>query len=325
MVRLILTILLSAFGLAGAGPSRAQEAVEAPRIVMVTHGQPSDRFWSIVKSGADQAAEDFGVVLDYRAPDTFDLNEMAVLIEEAIDEAPDGLVVSIPNADALAPQIRRAVNAGIPVISINSGFDIARSLGVELHVGQNEYDAGRVAGQKMRELGGRRALCVNHEIGNIGLDLRCKGFIDGFEGSVEVLPVERDPAALKAALVEKLTEEETIDVILALSAATTGEAALAAVQETGRADTVRIGTFDVSDAMLRAVADGRAAFAVDQQPFLQGYLPVQFLALLERDGVIPVSDVSSGPRLLTAAEARERLGPESEAAAASPPGRPVAE
>ena len=112
---------------------------------------------------------------------------------EAVAEKPDGLIVSIPNADAVAGPIRNAVDAGIPVITINSGFDVSRSLGALLHVGQSEYEAGRVAGDTMRKLGGSKALCLNHELGNVGLDLRCKGFIDGFAGSVEVMPVDADP------------------------------------------------------------------------------------------------------------------------------------
>ena len=232
---------------------------------------------------------------------------MAALVEAAVAEKPDGLIVSIPNADAVAAPIRAAVDAGIPVITINSGFDVGRSLGALLHVGQSEYEAGRVAGDAMRKLGGTKALCVNHELGNVGLDLRCKGFIDGFAGSVEVMPVDSDPAKAGEAIAERLTEDAEIDVILALNATIAGEPAVAAVKALeGRK--VRVGTFDVTDAMLNAVADGDASFAIDQQPFLQGYLPVQYLALLKQQGVVPVSNVSTGPRLITLNEARRRLG-----------------
>jgi simple sugar transport system substrate-binding protein len=159
----------------------------------------------------------------------------------------------------------------------------------------------------MRKLGGTKALCVNHELGNVGLDLRCKGFIDGFAGSVEVMPVDSDPAKAGQAISDRLTEDAEIDVILALNATIGGEPGVAAVKALeGRK--VRVGTFDVTDAMLNAVADGDASFAIDQQPFLQGYLPVQYLALLKQRGVIPVSNVSTGPRLITLNEARRRLG-----------------
>ena len=284
--------------------------------IMVTHGAATDRFWSAVKEGAETAAKEAKVKLSYRAPETFDLEKMAALISAAVKEAPAGLIVSVPNADAVAAPMRAAVNAKIPVIAINSGFDVSRSLGALLHVGQGEYEAGRVAGEEMKKLGGTNALCLNHELGNVALDLRCKGFIDGFAGSVEVLAVDPDPKKAGTAIADKLKSETAIDVVLALNATIAGEPAVEAAKALeGR--TVRVGTFDVTDAMLNAVADGLASFAIDQQPFLQGYLPVQYLALLKRHGVIPVSNVSTGPRLITAEDAKQRLG-RTEAGEAAP-------
>jgi simple sugar transport system substrate-binding protein len=285
----------------------AAYAEDKLRFIVVTHGAATDGFWSSVKEGADSAAKEAGVSVVYRAPPTFDVDKMAALVEAAVKEAPDGLIVSIPNADALAPPIRAAVDAGIPVITINSGFDVSHSLGALLHVGQSEYDAGKVAGDTMRSLGGKKALCLNHELGNVGLDLRCKGFIDGFAGSVEVVPVDPDPAKAGKTIADRLAGDTDIDAILALSATSAGEPAVAAAKALeGR--TVRVGTFDVTDTMLSAIADGSASFAIDQQPFLQGYLPVQYLVLLKRRGVIPVSNVSTGPRLVTMEEAKRRLG-----------------
>jgi simple sugar transport system substrate-binding protein len=290
--------------LAGAAAEAQDEKL---RFVMITHGSATSAFWASVKDGAEQAAAEAGVDLVYRAPDTFDLDKMASLVGAAVREAPDGLIVSIPNADALAAPIRAAVDAGIPVISINSGFDVGRSLGALLHVGQGEYEAGRVAGEAMRTFAGTNALCLNHELGNVALDLRCKGFIDGFAGSVEVMPVPSDPANAGEAIAKRLSEDGKIDVILALSANTSGEPAVAAVKALeGR--TVHVGTFDITDTVLNAIADGDASFAIDQQPFLQGYLPVEYLSLLHRHGVVPVSNVSTGPRLVTEEGAKQRLG-----------------
>jgi simple sugar transport system substrate-binding protein len=285
----------------------AQAQDEKLRFIMVTHGAASSAFWGTVKDGAEQAAKEAGVELDYRAPDTFDLGKMASLISAAVKQQPDGIIVSIPNADALAASIRAAADAGIPVVSINSGFDVGRSLGALLHVGQAEYEAGRVAGEAMRKFAGTNALCLNHELGNVALDLRCKGFIDGFAGSVEVMPVPDNVEEAGKAITERLAEDTRVDVILALNAATSGEPAIAAVKAlVGR--TVHVGTFDVTPKVLEAVADGAASFAVDQQPFLQGYLPVHFLAVLHRHGAVPVSNVSTGPRLVTEEEAKRRLG-----------------
>jgi simple sugar transport system substrate-binding protein len=291
-----------------------EEQGEQLRFIMVTHGAARSSFWASIKEGAETAAEEVGVELIYRAPDTFDLEKMAALITAAVEETPDGLIVSIPSSDAVAAPINSAVEAAIPVISINSGFDVARSLGSLLHIGQSEYEAGRVAGEAMRSAGGTKALCLNHELGNVALDLRCKGFIDGFVGSVEVVPIEDDPESVKMLVTERLAEDDGIDVILALNATIAGEPAIEAVKGTSGRE-IRVATFDLSEAVLTAVADGAATFAIDQQPFLQGYLPVQYLALLNRRSVIPVSNVSTGPKLVEAEEARRRLG-RSEAGAA---------
>ena len=286
----------------------AAEAQDRLRLIMVTHGSASDPFWATVKRGADEAAKDAGVDLVYRAPDEFDLEAMAELVTAAVEERPAGLIVSIPNADALAGPIKAAVANGVPVVSINSGFDVGASLGALLHVGQSEYEAGRVTGMRMRDLGGSKALCLNHELGNVALDLRCKGFIDGFGGSVEVLPVEGDAEAVRGAIQERLDLDAEIDVVLALSASISGVPAIELARTVGGGRTLRVASFDTTEAVLTAVADKVAVFAVDQQPYLQGYLPVQFLALLRRAGVVPVSNVSTGPKLVEPQEAARRLG-----------------
>jgi simple sugar transport system substrate-binding protein len=164
--------------LAGAAASQGSPL----RFVLVAHAPDSDPFWATIREGAEAAAQEAGVVVEYRAPASFDLEAMADLVRAAVGDSPAGLIVSIPNGNVLAAPVRAAVAAGIPVISINSGFDVSASLGAMLHVGQGEYEAGRVAGETMRELGGKSALCLNHEVGNVALDLRCKGFIDGFGG-----------------------------------------------------------------------------------------------------------------------------------------------
>ena len=289
-----------------AGPAASQDS--PLRFVLVAHAPDSDPFWATIREGAEAAAQEAGVVVEYRAPASFDLEAMADLVRAAVGDSPAGLIVSIPNGNVLAAPVRAAVAAGIPVISINSGFDVSASLGAMLHVGQGEYEAGRVAGETMRELGGKSALCLNHEVGNVALDLRCKGFIDGFGGSVQVVAVNPDPAAVTAAVTESLAGDERLDVVLALSASISGEAAIAAAKTLDPGRTVRVGSFDVSEPVLTAVAEGRASFAIDQQPFLQGYLPVQYLALYVRRGLVPVSNVSTGPKLVRAEEAARRLG-----------------
>src|SRR5687768_4265304 len=162
------------------------------RFIVVSHGQASDPFWSVVQNGVNQAAEDMGVQVEYQAPDTFDMVAMSQLIDAAVASEPDGLIVSIPDADALGESIGAAIEAGIPVISINSGSDVAEELGVLAHVGQTEYEAGYGGGLRMAEEGATNALCVIQEVGNIALETRCQGFTDAMAesgGTVEILEV----------------------------------------------------------------------------------------------------------------------------------------
>ncbi|TNC43734.1 sugar ABC transporter substrate-binding protein [Rubellimicrobium rubrum] len=271
-------------------------AAWAQDIIVVTHGQANDPFWSVVKNGVEQAAQDSGATVEYRAPETFDMVAMSQLIDAAVNQEPDGIVVSIPDADALGDSIRRATEAGIPVISINSGSDVSKDLGAFLHVGQSEFDAGRAAGEKLKELGGTKAICVNQEVGNVALDQRCAGFTEGF-GDVTVLPTSNDPADVEARVRAAIDADESIDTVLALGAGTAGEPSLAAVKASGRE--MHLATFDLSAGFLEAVAAGEADFAIDQQQFLQGYLPVTFLALNAKFGLIPGGNVPSGPNLIT--------------------------
>jgi len=272
-------------------------AALAQDIIVVSHGQANDPFWSVVKNGVDYAAKETGANVSYRAPETFDMVAMGQLIDAAVNQEPDGLVVSVPDADALAPSIERAVAAGIPVITMNSGGDVSKKLGALLHVGQAERDAGRAAGEKLKEMGGKVGLCVNQEVGNVSLDDRCAGFSEGFGGTVTVLPTTNDPADVQAKVKAAIASNPDIDTVLALGAGTAGEPSLAAVKETGAK--INVATFDLSAGFLQAVADGDAAFAIDQQQFLQGYLPVAFLVLNAKYGLIPGGNVPSGPNLIT--------------------------
>jgi simple sugar transport system substrate-binding protein len=166
-------------------------------------------------------------------------------------------------------------------------------------VGQDEYDAGKAAGAKLKELGGKTALCVNQEVGNVALDLRCKGFTDGFGGKVTVLPVSNDPTEVRSKVKAALAANADVDTILALGAGTAGEPSLAAVKDSGKAGKINVATFDLSAGFLKAVAAGEAVFAIDQQQFLQGYLPVVFLTNYVKYGLLPGGNVPSGPNLIT--------------------------
>jgi simple sugar transport system substrate-binding protein len=273
------------------------------RFVVVTHGQASDPFWSVVKNGVDQAGRDLGVSVEYQAPPTFDLVAMARLIDAAVATNPDGLVVSIPDANALGPHIRAAVDAGIPVISINSGSDVAQSLGVLTHVGQTEFEAGQGGGTQLAAAGVKHALCVNQEVGNIALDLRCNGFKDTLSkagGTVDVLAVDlANPTDSQQRITAALTADSTIDGIFTLGP--TGAApALAALTAMGKLGQIKLATFDLSPEVLQAIADGNVLFAIDQQQYLQGYLPIALLKLYKSNlNTIANPVLMTGPGFVT--------------------------
>lgn len=252
------------------------------RIVVVTHGQASDPFWSVVKKGVDQAAVDMRVTVEYQAPGTFDMVAMSQLIDAAVASKPNGLVVSIPDADALGRSIRDAISAGIPVISINSGSDVAGELGVLAHIGQTEYEAGLGGGERLAAAGAKNALCVNQEVGNVALDLRCQGFTDAMTkagGKVTVLAVDlADPTGSQNKIAAALTSNPDIDSILTLGP-TGASPALAALRDAGKLGTIKMGTFDLSPEVLEAVKNGEMVFAIDQQQYTQGYLAIVYMTL----------------------------------------------
>jgi simple sugar transport system substrate-binding protein len=298
-----LVAVLSVVMLAGmsvfAQPAAAQD--DEIRIVVVSHGQAADPFWSVVQNGAAQAGEDLGVTVEYQAPQTFDMVAMAQLIDAAVASEPDGLVVSIPDAEALGPSIEAAIAAGIPVISMNSGSDVAAELGVLTHVGQTEYEAGFGGGERMAEAGVTQALCVNQEVGNVALDLRCQGFTDAITaagGTVEVLAVEiSDPTGAQQAIEAALTADPEINGILTLGP--TGAApAMAALESIG--SDIPLATFDLSPEVLQAIVDGSVLFAIDQQQYIQGYLPIVLLTLNARNLNTVANDViMTGPGFVT--------------------------
>jgi simple sugar transport system substrate-binding protein len=300
-------------------PAEAPAAAEAEapaaqqrdvRIVVVSHGQASDPFWSVVQNGVNQAATDMGVTVEYQAPQTFDMVAMAQLIDAAVASEPDGLVVSIPDADALGDSIRAAVAAGIPVISMNSGSDVAAELGILNHVGQTEYEAGYGGGQRMAAAGATNAICVNQEVGNVALDLRCQGFTDAMAeagGTVEVLAVElADPVDAQQRIAAALTANPDADSMLTLGP--TGAApALAALEESGQLGQILLATFDLSPEVLEAVRDGNMLFAIDQQQYLQGYLPIVMLTLYATNlNTIANPVLMTGPGFVTQ-ETAERV------------------
>ena len=253
----------------------------------------------MVKNGVQLAAKQTGANVEYRAPEKFDMVALSQLIDAAVASKPDGLIVSIPDADALGKSIKAAVAAKIPVISINSGSDVSKKLGCLLHIGQEEELAGKKAGERMAAEGVKKAVVINQEVGNVALDLRAKGFSEGLGTPAEVLAVTMDFTNSRDAVSTYLQKNPDVQGMLALGPAG-AEPALQALQNAGMTGKVKFGTFDLSPTVLQAIAKKQMDFAIDQQQFLQGYLPVIIMDSYIEYGLLPANDtVLTGPGFVT--------------------------
>lgn len=275
------------------------------RIDVITHAAPGDSFWDVVKAGAEQAGDDLGVELHYQSDP--DPGAQSTLIDNAVADGTDGLVVSMANPDGLEASIKAAVSDGVPVITINSGIEKWQEFGAITHVGQSETLAGEAAGEELNKAGVSNVICVIQEAGNVALEERCRAAKSTFNGSMENLQTDNtDLAGSQATIESKLTADDSIDGILTLGGDMAGRA-VAAVESTG-ADVV-VGTFDLNADVAQNVLDGKLLFAVDQQPYVQGYLGVTgiYLKLLNGNDIGGGQPVYSGPAIITKDNAQEVL------------------
>ncbi|ANB09238.1 sugar ABC transporter substrate-binding protein [Streptomyces ambofaciens] len=276
---------------AGAGGDRM-------KIVMVTHGGEGDAFWDRVRKGAEAAAAKDGVDLTY-AGDA-DTADQADLVRDAIREKADGIAVTLAKPQAMKGPVAEAEAAGIPVVGLNSGIDAWRPTGLLQYFGQDESVAGRAVGDKLNDLRARHALCVIHERGNVALEARCAGVKKTFGGETEMLYVEgTDMKAVGAAVTARLRQDSSIDEVVMNGAAF----ALTAVEAVAKAGSrAQVATFDLDEDLVAAVKRGDVQFAVDQQPYLQGYLAVDALWLYRTNGNVSgggVAPVLTGPAFVT--------------------------
>jgi len=301
--RMSRTVLLST-ALVGAALMPAAAQVKKPedvRIVFVTHGQANDVYWTVVKNGLMAAAEQLGVKVEYQAPETFDVVRMARMIEAATASAPDGLVISIPDADALKAPVEAAKAAGIPVVVIDSGEDQVEPWKLDLFVGGgSEYDNGVRAGKIMGEAGVKEGICVNHEVGNVSLDKRCAGFNDGLKesgGKSSVVAATMDPTDVTRRVEAFLSANPNVTGVLTLGP-TVAAPLLKMFEERGTIANYKLASFDLSPEVLDAVDKGTAMFAIDNQQYMMGYYPVVFLTNKAMYKTFPASAVRTGPSFI---------------------------
>jgi simple sugar transport system substrate-binding protein len=258
---------------------------------VITHGSAGDAFWDVVQHGAQQAGKDLGVSVDYQSDG--DPQRQAQLIDAAVNQGVDGIVVSMANPDALKDSVETAVHKGIPVVTINSGGGRSAEFGAIGHVGQDESIAGQGAGRELAAAGAKKVLCVVHEAGNIGLEQRCSGASQGLGTDVTPLQVDiNDLQGAQSAIASQLQSDPSIDAVLTLNSAVAAVAVSAAKDAGSKA---RIATFDLNSDVIKGIKNGSIAFAVDQQQYEQGYLPIVMLQLYVKN----LNTVGGGQPVLT--------------------------
>ncbi|MGC9497849.1 substrate-binding domain-containing protein [Streptomyces sp. WG7] len=281
-----------------AADDAGRSGADRMKIVMVTHGGEGDAFWDRVRRGAEAAAAKDGIDLTY-AGDA-DTADQAGLVRDAIRDKADGIAVTLAKPQAMKGPIAEARAAGIPVVGLNSGIDAWRSTGLLGYFGQDESVAGRAVGDKLNSLKARHALCVIHERGNVALEARCAGVKKTFGGETEMLYVEgTDMKAVGAAVTARLRQNADIDEVV-MNGAAFALTAVEAVEEAG--SSAHVATFDLDEDLVAAVERGDVQFAVDQQPYLQGYLAVDALWLYRTNGNVSgggVAPVLTGPAFVT--------------------------
>lgn len=278
-----------------------QAMADGERYVLVSHAPDSDSWWNTVKNGIKLAGTQMGVTVEYSNPPSGDIADMARLIDQAAASKPDGIITTLADFDVLKGPIRAAVDQGIDVIIMNTGTpEQAREVGALMYVGQPEYDAGLAAGMRAKGDGVTSFVCVNHAIQQPTVGERCRGFADGLGVDLgdSMLDSGTDPAEIKNKVLAYLSAHPETNGILTLGPVS-ADPTIAALKENGMAGQIYFGTFDLGEEIVKAIKDGTIQWGIDQQPFLQAYLPVVILTNYDRYGVLPGNNINSGPGFVT--------------------------
>ncbi|MFE2039790.1 sugar ABC transporter substrate-binding protein [Streptomyces sp. NPDC059477] len=288
-----------------AAAERGTSAVTTPRwtFAMVTHAGDGDTFWDIVQSGAEEAAAKDNINFLYSHDD--EAQQQAQLVDAAVDKKVDGIVVTLAKPDAMKAAVARAVAAGIPVVTVNSGSAESKAFGALTHIGQDETIAGQAVGEELNERGREKAVCVLHEQGNVGHEQRCAGIAETFDGQVQNLYVTGTSMPdVQSAIEAKLRTDRAIDAVVTLGAPYADTAVKA---KQGADSGAEIDTFDLNAKVAALLKDGTLGFAVDQQPYLQGYEAVDLLWLYRYNADVlgGGKPVLTGPQIITKDQAAE--------------------
>ena len=301
-IRKTLFTLLSTSLLVIAAATAPMSAMAQERFVLISHAPDSDTWWNTIRNAVSEAGEAMDADVEYRNPTNGDLAQMARIVEQATASNPDGIIVSIADFNVLEAPIKNAVRRGIPVITINSGTaEQSRELGALLHIGQPEYDAGFGAGERAAKADVTEFVCVNHYITNPASVERCQGYADALDMDLSGRMIDTgiDPTEVQRRVEAYLRQHPEVNGILAVGP-NSAHPTINALENIRRDGDVHFATFDLSGKIADAIKSGTIAFAIDQQPYLQGYMPVVMLSLYSRYGIIPSNNMNSGPGFITA-------------------------
>jgi len=294
---------------AGTEPTAAPEVVDASakplKLYAVQHALCAwDSFWCTVESGIKQAASDMGVEVTVLGPDKFDLEKTAQLIEQAVAAKPDGLAVTVTDADLFRASIQKALDAGIPVVAYNAGNGpVIDNIAYLTYLGQDEYQGGYQGGMRLAADGGTKGVCINQQVGHAGLDKRCNGFVDALAEKgipADVLAISDDPAASQTVISDYYTANPDVDIFLTLGPNGANPFYAFYTAAGLSPDKIKHGTFDTGPEINAAITAGTTMFGIDQQPFLQGYGAIEMLTMVGRYGITPALPVTAtGPGFVT--------------------------
>ncbi|MET7355186.1 sugar ABC transporter substrate-binding protein [Streptomyces mirabilis] len=282
-----------------AAAAQGRAAVNTPKwtFAMITHSGDGDTFWDIVQNGAKQAAvkDNINFLYSHNA----EAQQQAQLVDAAVDKQVDGIIVTLAKPDAMKAAVARAEKAGIPVITVNSGSEQSKAFGALAHIGQDETIAGEAVGEELNKRGRKKALCILHEQGNVGHEQRCAGVKNTFHGTVQNLYVQGTSMPdVQSSIGAKLQADKSIDTVVTLGAPYADTAVKARADAGSKAE---IDTFDLNAKVASELKDGTLGFAVDQQPYLQGYEAVDLLWLYKYNADVlgGGKPVLTGPQIIT--------------------------
>lgn len=279
-------LALTACSSSGGRKAEERKAAEAGApitmtVALVTHSAPGDTFWDLVRKGAEDAGRKDGIKVEYSADP--DGAKQASLVQAAVDKKVDGIAVTLGKPDQMKGAVGNATKAGIPVTGLNSGSDVYKEFGLLGFFGQPEKTAGEAVGDRLKAAGAKKPICVIHEQGNVGLEDRCAGLKAKVPATQLLYVNGKNPADVISGVTSKLQQDKAIDWVITLNA----DRALESVRAKGTAGSkAKVGTFDMNADLVKAIKDGKVEFAIDQQPWLQGYLAIDAIWQYKKTGVV---------------------------------------